>query len=250
MRVGKSWHRALWIGLAASLGWTVTACGGGGPGNTGQGPSLSIDVPTSARSYSTTSTDMRIGGAISHAGFVHVRNLLTGFTTEGYVFYSGSGHGSWFADVQGLGLGENPITATADSDGSGRETATATIVLVRPLEPVSLIFNGSGQDSADSIWTDENSIGKSHKIALFGDGTGRSTTGSALADSAGATVNFAWSMLSPDSIQILNCPTCSFQRISRISGSRSEEVFYGQIETTTAGGELALHVFTLSMGRL
>lgn len=250
MRIGTSSNRTVWISLAASLLGTLTGCGGGDSGSPADGPSISIDVPTSARSYETTSTDMRIGGAISNASFVHVRNSLTGFTTEGYVFYASPGQGTWFADVQGLGLGENPITATADSDGSGRETATAMIVLVRPLQPVNLIFNGPDQDSADSFWTDENSLGRSRQIALFGDGTGRSTTGSALSELAGATATFTWSMLSPDSIQILGCPTCSFQRISRISGSRSEEMFYGQIETTAGGGELALHVFTLSIGRL
>jgi len=250
MLSGMSWHRAWCTALAAILGSIVTACGGGGRGSAAQDPSISIDVPTTAPTYSTTSTDVRIGGTISHAGFVQVRNSRTGVTTEGYVSYSGPGQGSWFADVQGLQPGENPITATADHDGTGRETAAATIVLFRPLEPLTLIFNGSDRDSADSIWTDENSIDKSHMIALFSDGTGRSTTGSALSQSAGTPVTFAWSMLSPDSIQILNCPTCSFQRISRVSGSRSEEIFYGQIETTAGGGELALHVFTLSMGRL
>ncbi len=250
MRVGKSSNRAVWIGLATLLGGFITGCGSGGTGDSVDGPTISIDVPTSAHSYSTTSTDMRIGGTISNASFVHVQNALTGSTTEGYVSYSSPGHGSWFADVQGLGLGDNPITATADSDGRGRETAAATIVLVRPLQPVNLIFNGADQGSADSLWTDESSIESSHKIALLSDGTGRSTTGSALSGLAGATETFTWSMLSPDSIQILGCPTCSFQKISRISGSRDEEVFYGQIETTAGGGELALHVFTLSMGKL
>jgi len=250
MRVAKSANWAMWIGQVALLGASVTGCGSGGTGGSAERPSISIDVPTSARSYSTTSTDMRIGGAISRASFVHVRNSLTGFTTEGYVVYSSPGDGSWFADIQGLGLGENPITATADSDGRGRETASATIVLVRPLQPVNLIFNGPDRETGDSLWTDENSIGSSHKIALFSDGTGQSTTGSVLAELAGATATFTWSMLSPDSIQILGCPACSFQRISRISGSRGEEVFYGQIETTAGSGELALHVFTLSLGKL
>lgn len=250
MRTGMSWQRASCISLTIILGGIATACGGGGTGGTAQEPSISIDVPTSAPTYSTTSTDARIGGSISNASFVHVRNSLTGFATEGFVFYPEPGRGSWFADLQGLQPGDNRITATADHDGSGRRTATATIVLVRPLEPLKLIFNGPDQASADSVWTDENSIEKSHKIALFSNGTGRSTTGSVLSESAGAPVTFAWSMLGPDSIQILNCPTCSFQRISRISGSRAEELFYGQIETTAGGGELALHVFTLSMGAL
>jgi hypothetical protein len=222
------------------------ACGGGGGGG---GPAVSISVPTSDPTYSTNWSSVRLGGAISHASFVHVTNAATGTTTEGFVNYF-QGQGSWFADVYGLGLGENPITVVADADGTGATTARAFITVIRPSQPADLIFNGANQSLAATFWTDGSSFGQSHKIALFEDGTGRSTTGSALSEAAGAVTDFTWTKLGPDSIQISNCPTCSFQKISRISGSLNDAVFYGQIETVGGAGELALHAFSLTAGNL
>ena len=105
-------------------------------------------MPISAPNYSTTWTDVRIGGTISNASFVLVRNALTGSTTEGFVFYN-QGHGTWFADIQGLALGGNMITAIADSDGTAARTASATITVIRPLQPADLIVNGTNQASAN-----------------------------------------------------------------------------------------------------
>lgn len=230
----------------------MLSCGGGGggdSGNAGPVPSISINVPTSDPSYSTTWTSIRLGGTISNASFVHVRNARTGFTTEGFVNYY-QGQGSWFADVYGLEPGDNAITATADADGTGARTASAYITVTRPLQPADLVINGPDQASTNTFWTDGSSVNNSHKIAFFGDGTGRSTTGSVLSENAGTVTDFTWSKLGPDSILISNCLTCSFQNISRISGSLSEGIFYGQVETIDGAGELALHTFTLTSGNL
>ena len=226
----------------------LTGCGGGS-GDSGQTPSINITNPTTAATYSTVWTGVRIGGTLSNASFVRVSNVLTGFTTTGYVFYN-QGLGTWFADVGGLGFGDNPITVTADSDGTGTSTANAYITLIRPLQPLDEIFNGPDQFSANTYWTDAHSFNESHKIALYEDGTGRSTTGSALSEAAGGVTDFIWTKLGPNSVLITNCPTCSFQMISRISGSITVDAFNGQIETIGGVGELALHAFTLTAGNL
>lgn len=224
----------------------LTGCGGGS-GDSGQTPSINITNPTTAATYSTVWTGVRIGGTLSNASFVHVSNVLTGGTTTGYVFYN-QGLGTWFADVGGLEFGDNPITVTADSDGTGTSTANAYITLIRPLQPLGEIFNAPNQFSANTYWTDAHSFNASHKIALYEDGTGRSTTGSALSEDAGGVADFTWTRLGPDSVLITNCPTCSFQMISRISGSVTVDAFNGQIETVGGVGELALHAFTLTAG--
>lgn len=237
------------IGAALIVSLVLGACGGGTSGSAEPMPSISILEPTSAPTYSTTATGVRLGGSIARASYARIRNGLTGSVTDGFVTYV-AGQGSWFGDVQGLAPGENPITVTADADGSGARTAVARITVIRPSQPVDLIFNGPDRDSSSTFWTDENSVGKSHGIALFRDGTGRSTTGHVLTGNAGGVADFTWSMLGPDSIQILNCPTCSFQSISRVSGSLDERIFYGQVETVGGAGETALHVFTVTEGRL
>jgi hypothetical protein len=239
-------QRVAGIALVGSL--ALAGCGGGGSGAASV-PSIHIDVPTLAATYATTSTDVRLGGTVSGASFVHVRNALTGLTTEGYVIYS-QGAGSWFADVAGLGFGDNPITVTADADGTGASTAQAHITVSRPLQPASLVTNGSSEHSSDTYWTDASSFGGAHAIALFADGTGRSTTGSTLADSAGAVANVTWSSPGADSIVIIGCPNCSFQTISRISGSFGDGTFYGQVVTTGGAGDSSLDVFVLSSGSL
>ncbi len=226
----------------------LPGCGGGG-GNAGQVPSIDITNPTSAPSYATVWTGEIIGGTISYAGFVNASNARTGASTIGYVFYN-QGQGTWSADIRGLQPGDNMITVTADSDGTGTNTANAYINLIRPLQPINEIFNGPNRFSANTYWIDDNSYNQSHKIALFEDGTGRSTTGSALDEDSASVIDFTWTMLGPDSVLITNCLTCSFQMISRISGSITVDEFNGQIETIGGVGELALHVFTLTAGNL
>jgi len=243
MRLAKPYSSSLIVILAILL----AGCGGGGGGV--QSPSISIDVPTSAPGYSTTWTSVRLGGTISHASFVHVRNSSTGFTTEGYVNYY-QGYGSWFADVYGLGFGDNSITVTADADGTGARTANAHITVIRPLQPADLIINGPDQSSAPTYWTDTSSFSGSHNIAFFANGTGRSTTGSTITENAGTVVNFTWSILGPDSIIISNCLNCSFQKISQIQGSLNEELFYGQVETVGGNGNISLDSFVLTSGNL
>lgn len=218
-------------------------------GDSARAPSISITSPTAATSFSTVWTGVTIGGTISNAGFVHVANSLTGASTEGFVFYN-QGQGTWFADVVGLGFGENPITATADVDGTGARTAEAFITLIRPLQPLDEIFNGLDPFTGNTHWIDESSFNQTHKIALFEDGTGRSTTGSVLGENAGIVTDFTWTKLSPDSVLITNCPACSFQKISRISGSIGVGAFNGQIETVGGGAETALHAFALVIGNL
>jgi len=237
------------LGITLVFCFLLAACGGGGSETSNQLPSISIDVPTSEPSYYTTGSSVRLGGTISNASFVRVRNTLTGSATEGYVNYY-EGNGSWFADVYGLGFGDNPITVTADKDGTGKRTATAHITIIRPLQPADLIINGTNQLSANIYWTDASSFAGSHKIAFFGDGTGRSTTGSTLLEEAGTVVNFTWTKLEPDLIIITNCSDCSFQKISRIQGSLSEDLFYGQVMTVDNNGYIALDAFVLTFGNL
>ena len=225
------------VGALIFLG--LVGCGGGG--DSGAPPTIDIRVPTSAASYATTSSSVRIGGAVTLAGSIRVRNTRTGSTTEAFVFYV-QGNGSWFADVFGLAPGDNLITATADT---GTRTATARITVTRPLQPAAEILNGPDQASANTFW----SLGN-HRIALFADGTGRSTTGSTTSQNAGAAVDMLWSQTGPESISINGCATCAFQTISRISGSVGDGQFLGQVVTVGGAGTNALDSFILTAGNL
>jgi hypothetical protein len=247
--VGKYCCWGLTFGVVLTLGALLAACGGDDSGNAGPVPSISIENPTSAPSYYTTSTGLMLGGTISRASYVHVRNARTGFTTDGYVNYY-QGQGSWFADVRGLEPGDNPITATADADGFGTSTASATITVTRPLQPATLMINGDTQASTNTYWIDTSGFAGSHKIALFKDGTGRATTGNVISENAGPVMDFTWSMTGPDSVLISNCPTCSFQRLTRISGSLGEGLCFAQVETIGGAGEIAIHGFSLASGQL
>lgn len=248
MRIDYCFDRGTKFAVALALAALLAACGGGGDGE-GEGPSISIHNPTSDPAYSTTGTGVVLGGAIARASFVHVTNAATGITVEGFVNYF-EGQGSWFADMYGLTFGENPITVVADRDGTGAATARASITVIRPLQPANLIFNGPSQNLASTFWTNGSSFGHSHKIALYADGTGRSTTGSVLSETAGAVTDFTWNKLGPDAIQISNCPTCSFQKISRISGSLNEAIFFGQVETAGGATDNTVHAFQLTDGNL
>ena len=232
--------------LNALLGITLVFCTvltGCGSGSVNQGVSLSIDAPTSASSYSTTGTTIRLGGTISGASVVHVRNDLTGYTTDGYIFYSSQGQGTWFGDVYGLAPGDNPITVTADGVYS---FAQKHITVIRPLQPANLIINGPNQSSSSTYWTALDI----YKIALFGDGTGRSTTGKFNSGTVGNVVDCTWSSIGPDAIIITNCPDCTFQKITRISGSFSERIFYGTVETVGNISEIVIDAFILTDGNL
>ena len=226
----------------------ISSCGSGD--GSIPNPTISIETPTSDSVYATTATGIRLGGRISSASFVHVKNLMTGFSADGYVIYNDDGIGTWFADVFGLIPGDNIITATADKYGDGIYTATDTITISRPLQPLTQILNAADAASATNYWVDAHSYNQSHKIALFADGTGISTTGNVLTEQAGPTIVFSWTILAPDAIQINNCATCSYQQITRISGSLFEELFFGQIETIDGNSETALHAFILEPGTL
>jgi hypothetical protein len=239
--------RGLLGGVALVLGTLLTACGGGG--GSAPAPSITIENPTSAARYETPWSDARLGGTISHASFVHALNERTGVRTEGYVNYL-DGHGSWFVDVYGLQPGDNPITVTADGDGNGTRTAQARITLVRPQIPAEVVTNGLDQASTSTYWTVTSSFGGSHKIVFFADGSGRSTTGSAFSETAGPVLAFTWSRPDASSVVIAGCPTCSFQKISRIQGSTSAGYFYGEIETVGGVSQHVTDVFVLTAGSL
>ncbi len=246
-------ERAGFLGLllAVAAGLGLAACGGGGSAL--PAPAITIEVPTAAPSYATTSTSVRLGGSIAQASFVHVTNTTTGATVEGYVNYL-DGVGSWFADVYGLLPGDNLIVATADADGTGTRTASDTLTVTRPLRPASLILNAADAASASNHWADTSSFGtqagSSHLIALYADGTGRATTGNVLTELPGPLADFSWAYDGPEAIVVSNCPSCSFQRISRISGSLGEGFFYGEVQTVGGAGETALHYFQLTVGKL
>lgn len=148
-------------------------------------PTIAITHPTAGSRYETPWTDVRLGGTLSHASFVHALNTRTGDRTDGYVNYV-DGYGSWFADIRGLQPG----------------------------------------------------------------GTGRATTGDAYAETAGAATSFTWVLTSVDAIQINDCPACSFQTISRISGATTEGLFLGETASTGSTTDTNSHAFELTTGTL
>ncbi|MBX9715924.1 MAG: hypothetical protein K2X42_04945 [Burkholderiaceae bacterium] len=237
----------LWRLLFAMLAMlSLFACGGGG-GDSNR-PRITITAPTSDSSYATTSAGLIVGGTIADANYVHVRSTTTGSTAEGNVTYN-AGLGSWFADGIALVPGANVIVVTADADGTGSRTASATITINRPLQPASLVLNGDTSSSTVTYWVDTSSVG-GHQLALFGDGTGRSTTGSVLTEAPGPATGIGWAYDGLEAIRITGCPTCSFQRISRISGSLASGGFYAEVETVAGARETALHFFQLTHGSL
>lgn len=212
-------------------------------------PIIAITQPTAGSRYETPWTDVRLGGTLSHASFVHALNTRTGDRTDGYVNYV-DGYGSWFADIRGLQPGDNLIRVTADADGTGRHTTSTSITVARPAVPAAGIFNGSTAAGASTFWTDRSSFGESHRIALFADGTGRATTGDAYAETAGTATSFTWVLISVDAIQINDCLTCSFQTISRISGATTEGLFLGETASTGSTTDASAHAFELTNGTL
>lgn len=240
----KSVKSGRYIGVLLGLAGLV-ACGGGGGSNL---PRIAITNPTSEAIYATDDAEVIVGGTLARAGYVHVRNTTTGFTTEGYVNYN-DGLGSWFADSIALVPGANEIVVTADGDGTGSRTATDRLTVNRPLQPASLIINGTTPSSTVTFWVDTSSVG-GHQWVLFGDGTGRSTTGSVLTDPPGPVAGFNWAYDGVDAIRITGCPTCSFQRVSRIAGSLTDGGFMGQVETVGGAGETAVHHFQRTSGIL
>ncbi len=229
---------------SAALAVLLLACGGGGDDS--DRPRIAINSPTTAPTYDTVWTDIRLGGSISGAAFVHA---ATGYTSDGYVFYN-QGLGSWFVDIPGLTFGDNPITVIADEDGQGIHTASDRLTVTRPTVPLQRILNGADAVSVTSHWLDAHSRFESHRIALYADGTGRSTSGSLFTEEAGAAVPITWTRQGPDEILIIGCADCSFQRISWIAGALEEELFLGQVESLGGVGEVALPAFILVQERL
>jgi hypothetical protein len=117
---------ALIRGLVVLIACIAAGCGGS---DDPPPPTIEIRVPTTAPTFTTTATAIRIGGDISHASFMRLHNELTGQTEQGFVVYN-QGLGTWFCDI-GLAVGDNPLVATADADGTGAQTATARILVTR-----------------------------------------------------------------------------------------------------------------------
>ena len=128
VRKGAGMYRlGLLVWLIAVAAGTVPGCGGGG--DSPPPPSIVIQNPTTAPTFSTAATAVRLGGTISGASYVHLRNERTAVVEEGFVNYF-QGQGTWFCDI-GLAVGDNPLVATADFDGTGARTATASILVTR-----------------------------------------------------------------------------------------------------------------------
>jgi len=245
----SSVQRGLLLGIFFAVSILLGSCGGGGvdwgAAPTVLSPTIAIENPTSASTYDTNDPDVRLGGTIGNADGVKVINSTTGTGSwEGYVNYS-NGQGTWFADVTGLVPGDNVLIATASGGGG---MASDAITVRRPLQPALMLLNGADTASATTYWTDTSSLG--HQLALFGDGTGRSTTGSTVDAKAGPVVSMNWALDGPETIVIQGCADCSFQRISRISGSVADKKFAGQVETVGGAGYIALDAFILTAGSL
>lgn len=247
--------RAAWMGMRCTRAALVTvliaslqACGGDGGDTAGPRPvpSLSIVTPSAAGRHDTPWRDVRLGGAIEHAAFVHVVNTATGMRVDGFVNTT-AGTGSWFADLSGLAPGDNRIVVTADADGTGAFTASVNITITRPSQPARLAIGGDA-GSAAAHWKDTHSFGGGHAIVLYADGTGRSTTGSALAQAAGPVTAFAWSYDGAEAIVVVGCAACSFQRIDRMAGGVNEGLLLGRIETVGGASDAATHAFQLTPG--
>lgn len=224
----------------------MAACVGGGGGKSK--PSVTIEDPTATGSWHTTSSAVLLRGAISGAYYVHVRNTRTGSMAEGDLQWY-KGNGTWLASVSGLAAGDNLIVVTADADMTGGPTATASITVTRPDQPATLLINGQTRATASTYWNTGSPW--NYAFALYADGTGRSTTGSKMkGEVAGPPVDITWTLSAPDAITILNCPTCSFQVITRISGSAAEATAYGQVITVGGDGYKALDYFALTSGTL
>lgn len=236
-----------WLFFTLAIGFLCVLLHACGEIDSENYPTISIINPTTEESYFTTSSAVRIGGGATYTGSVLVRNVNTGSEVNAYVTYS-QGASSWFADVRSLGFGENLIIATAEYHGTEPRFASAQITIYRPEQPALMILNGPDESSTNTFWVDAHSFNSSHKLVIFDDGTGVSTTGAALSEAAGELSFFSWELTKPDELTITDCPSCSFQKISRISGSKDEGLFYGQISSTGGEGEVVLHAFELYSG--
>jgi hypothetical protein len=117
---------ALMRGLVVVVACATAGCGGG---DDSPQPTIEIRVPTTAPTFTTTATAIRVGGDISRASFMRLHNELTGQTEQGFVVYN-QGQGTWFCDI-GLAVGDNPLVATADADGTGARTTSTRILVTR-----------------------------------------------------------------------------------------------------------------------
>lgn len=117
---------ALMRGLVVLIACATAGCGGG---DDSPQPTIEIRVPTTAPTFTTTATAIRVGGDISRASFMRLHNELTGQTEQGFVVYN-QGQGTWFCDI-GLAVGDNPLVATADADGTGARTTSTRILVTR-----------------------------------------------------------------------------------------------------------------------
>jgi len=221
----------------------LSACGGGDD----VWPTLEITMPTPDGTYSTVWVDLRVGGTVTGSSSVSVKNTLTDITTGANVNPSS---GTWVADIK-IEPGENLIiVTTAGGDKYSPKIAQKSLIVFRPSEPARSIINGVDAASTNTFWVDGNSFAATHMIALYEDGTAKVTTGNIHTEAAGPVVDTVWNLSGPDSIQIIGCPSCSYQSISRISGSLNEENFLGEPVTVGVNTPGVLHSFYLSVGKL
>lgn len=120
----------------ATVGAIPVGCGGGGDDDQSPTPTVTIINPTSGDTWTTSANGLIVGGQATYAGAVDVQIVETGATYRGYVVYNPSDPpprvGSWFAQVQGLQLGQNTLVATTvDDGGTGGKTASDKLIVTR-----------------------------------------------------------------------------------------------------------------------
>lgn len=88
---------------------------------------INIDTPTTEASFSTTESELLIGGTASHGGYmghvseVYATNLRTGRRYEAD-YPAGSGTLRWHVLIPDLQLGDNEIIATVLTANDYKET--------------------------------------------------------------------------------------------------------------------------------
>jgi hypothetical protein len=95
-------------------------------------PFVTISQPSSAALFSTSASQLAIGGSVANASLVRVQNTTTGETVDIHVPRQNLSVG-WVTPALNLVPGDNLIVATADADGTGRQTSADTLTVRRPL---------------------------------------------------------------------------------------------------------------------
>lgn len=126
-RVRMPATRRAFVGAALLMAAALAGgCGGGGSDPV----QVEILAPSASGGFTVSAQEVRLGGTIAHASFLHVDNLTTASRWDGNVTYF-DGQGTWLADVYGLVPGPNVLEVVADRDGTGRQLARARITITR-----------------------------------------------------------------------------------------------------------------------